>query len=366
MGDNLSGSWETGSTMVCERCWLSRTGASFLATDTPIPPVGPCPSDRLGLWRLWPQMDASSESLRPPGECMDPLWTELHWGVWQSFLHTATTMVTRITARQMEIPTTTIMLPPKGAIPTCTGGMDGEDVGNPGDARDPIRVQSKRLANSKNRSAKRLKQEKGGDWPTQSSSEQTDCSFTMPVHRKPPTPEGNKHSRTRSLTPSPQLTLHRLHCCHGPQDSSEKQRSKTVNIILTDGTHHIFYFYLTCALVDHQTGFCRTRGATVVENKAEAVLMLSGVKHRTVKFRLILALSQPVKGEWWRRRLLWSKPQHSCSTCFHCRGNGNTSSNTCILIQQHFPIDVSTRWGYQFNSHSPLTAALVNIAVFHQ
>lgn len=121
---------------------------------------------------------------------------------------------------------------------------------------------------------------------------------------------------------------------------------------------------LTCTPVNHQTGLCRTWGATEVENKAKAVLVPSWVKHRTVEFCLILSLSQPVKGQRRRRGLLWSEPHHRCSTCSHLRGN--TCSNTCVLIQQHFPIDVSTRWGYQFNSHRPFTTTPISIAIFHQ
>lgn len=130
VGDSLSGSCGRGITRVCERGWLPREGLSFWATPTLLTPGGLWLSDRLGLWRLWPQMEASSESLRPPGECMDPLRTELHWGVWQSFLHTVTTIVARIAARQSEIPTTTTMLPPMGATPTRTGGRDGEGAGS--------------------------------------------------------------------------------------------------------------------------------------------------------------------------------------------------------------------------------------------
>lgn len=74
-------------------------------------------------------MDASSESLRPPGECMDPLWTELHGRVWQNFLHTVTTKVDRITARQREMPSTTTILRPRGVIPAGTEGADGDGAG---------------------------------------------------------------------------------------------------------------------------------------------------------------------------------------------------------------------------------------------
>lgn len=123
---------------------------------------------------------------------------------------------------------------------------------------------------------------------------------------------------------------------------------------------------LTCTPVNHQTGLCRTRGTTEVENEAKAVLIPPGVKHRAVEFCLILSLSQPVKGQRRRRGLLWSKPHRCCYTCSHPRGGSNLSSNTGILIQQYFPIDVSTRWGYQFNSHSPFTTAPVSIGVFHQ
>lgn len=129
MGDSLSGFWETGITMVCDTGRFSRTGVVSWATLAPVPLSVPWPSDMLGLWRLLPQMDASSESLRPPGECMDPLWTELHWGVWQNFLHTVTTTVDRITARQREMPSTTTVLMPRGVIPTGTGGTDGDGPG---------------------------------------------------------------------------------------------------------------------------------------------------------------------------------------------------------------------------------------------
>ena len=78
---------------------------------------------------------------------------------------------------------------------------------------------------SRNRELEK-KRSRWKDWPAQSSSEQTDCSFTMPVHCIPLTPEGSKHSRTRSLTPSPQLTLHTLHGCHGPHDSAGKKKQR--------------------------------------------------------------------------------------------------------------------------------------------
>ena len=113
---------------------------------------------------------------------------------------------------------------------------------------------------------------------------------------------------------------------------------------------------LTCTPVNHQTGLCRTGRATEVENKAKAVLIPPWVKHRAVEFCLILSLRQPVKGQRRRRGLFWSNPQQCCSTC----------SGTCILIQQHFPTDVSTGWGYQFNGHSPFTTTLVSVAIFHQ
>lgn len=137
VGDNLSSSCDRGITRVCERDWLptGAWGLSFGGTPVPMPPGGPWASDRLGLWRLCPQMEASSESFRPPGECMEPLWTELHWGLWQTFLHTVTTMVARITARQREIPATTTMLPPMGTTLTGTEGWDGEGVGNTGEKK---------------------------------------------------------------------------------------------------------------------------------------------------------------------------------------------------------------------------------------
>lgn len=84
-------------------------------------------------------MEASSESFRPPGECTDRLCAELHWGVLQNFLHTVTMTVARITARQREIPSTTIMLPPRGAIPTVVVGKDGDDGGNTEDKHAQIR-----------------------------------------------------------------------------------------------------------------------------------------------------------------------------------------------------------------------------------
>lgn len=135
MGDSLSGSCGSGITTVCERGWLPKKAPSFWAAATPTPPEGLWTSDRLGLCRLCPQMEASSESLRPPGECMELLRTELHWGLWQNFLHTVTTTVAIITARQREIPTTTIMLPPKGATPTDAGERDGEGAGTTGRKR---------------------------------------------------------------------------------------------------------------------------------------------------------------------------------------------------------------------------------------
>lgn len=128
-GESRSGSCWIGTTRVCVRGSLPRTGASFWVNTTPTPPGGLWLSDKLGLWRLWPHMEASSESLRPPGECMELLRTELHWGVWQNFLHTVTTTVAKITARQRDIPATTTMLPPMGAILTVSAGMDGEGLG---------------------------------------------------------------------------------------------------------------------------------------------------------------------------------------------------------------------------------------------
>lgn len=89
-------------------------------------------------------MDASSESLRPPGECMDPVRTELHSGVRQSFLHTVTTTVARITARQREIPTIMTILLPRGEIPMGTGRRDGEGAGNAVDEREPITLKVKK------------------------------------------------------------------------------------------------------------------------------------------------------------------------------------------------------------------------------
>lgn len=112
--------------------------------------------------------------------------------------------------------------------------------------------------------------------------------------------------------------------------------------------------------MDHQTGLCGTRGATEVKNKAKTVLIPSWVKNRTVEFGFVLSLSQPVEGQWRRRGLFCSKPQQG-GTTRSCPGGSSS-----ILIQQHLPIDVSTRRREEFNSHSSFTAAPVGIAVFHQ
>lgn len=117
---------------------------------------------------------------------------------------------------------------------------------------------------------------------------------------------------------------------------------------------------LTWAPVNHQTRLCRTWRATKVENKTKTVLVPPWVKSRAVKFSFILSLSQPVEGQWRRRRFLCSKPMQGCP----CPG-GNSSS-CWILIQQHLPVDVSTRRRYELNSHRSFTAAPVGIAVFHQ
>lgn len=134
MGDSLSGSCEWGTTVACGRGWHPTEGPSFWATPAPVDPGCPWVSDRLGRWRLCPQMEASSDNLRPPGECLDPLWTVLHRGVWQSFLQRVTTTVARITAKHREIPTTTTMLPPMAETPT--DAEVGDDVGNTGGGKE--------------------------------------------------------------------------------------------------------------------------------------------------------------------------------------------------------------------------------------
>ena len=129
VGESLSGSCEGVITRDCDRGTLPKEALSFWAAPTPMLPCGPWPSVRLGLWRLCPQIEFSSDSLRPPGEAMEPLRTVLHWGVWQNFLQIATTIVQRITVRQREIPTTTTTLLPKVATPTALGERDGEGSG---------------------------------------------------------------------------------------------------------------------------------------------------------------------------------------------------------------------------------------------
>lgn len=216
-----------------------------------------------------------------------------------------------------------------------------------------------------------------------------DCSFTMPGHCIPPTGDGSRHSRTRSLTPSPQLTLHKLHGCHGPQ-SSAKPRNKQTNKKIPENYYAFpllswfpqsalfFWQYhwmtsrskitslLTCAPVNHQAGLCRTRGATEVEHKPEAVGVPSHVKQGTVEFCFIFSLSQPVKGQRRRCRLIWTKSQWCCSSCSYPRGGWSFLSWTCILVQQHFATDVGTWWGHQFHCHGPLTTTPVRVAVVHQ
>lgn len=112
--------------------------------------------------------------------------------------------------------------------------------------------------------------------------------------------------------------------------------------------------------MNHQTRLCRTRRATEVENKTKTVLVPPWVKNGAVEFSFILSLGHPVEGQRRRRRFLCSKPVQGCS----CPG-GNSSSCR-ILVQQHLPIDVSTRRRYELNSHSSFTAAPVGVAVFHQ
>lgn len=214
VGDSLSGSCETGITSVC---WLPRTEGSFWATLTPVPPSGPWPSDTLGLWRLWPKINASSESLRPPGECMDPLRTELHWGVLQSFLHTVTMIVARITARQREIPSTTTMLAPRGAIPTGAGGRDGEGAGNTGDRREPIMTL-----------VKFLKRDKGGEtwWKKTDRHSPRESRWTVPSPCQ--CTSSHQHQRaanTDALVPSP--LLHSSHCTNSTVAMGPKNLPKT-------------------------------------------------------------------------------------------------------------------------------------------
>lgn len=75
---------------------------------------------------LRPQIEASSEFLRPPGECIDSGRAELHFGVWHNFLHTVIRTVTRMTNRQREIPATTTTFPPRKEY---TVGGDGTVMG---------------------------------------------------------------------------------------------------------------------------------------------------------------------------------------------------------------------------------------------
>lgn len=123
---------------------------------------------------------------------------------------------------------------------------------------------------------------------------------------------------------------------------------------------------LTHAPVNHQAGLCRTWGATEVEHKAKAVFIPPWVKDRAVELCLVLSLRQPVEGQRRGCGLLWSKSHQRRSTCSHPRGNGRASSSTCILVEQHFPIDVSAGRSDQFDSHGALTATPVSVAVLHQ
>lgn len=89
-------------------------------------------------------MEASSESLRPPGECIDPRRTELHWGVRQSLRHRVTRMVARMTARHRDIPATTTRLPPRKEEEAGGGGADGEGAGRTGRQREMEREEARR------------------------------------------------------------------------------------------------------------------------------------------------------------------------------------------------------------------------------
>lgn len=120
---------------------------------------------------------------------------------------------------------------------------------------------------------------------------------------------------------------------------------------------------LTCAPVNQQTGLRWTGRATEVENKAKAVLVSSRGEHGAVELRLVLSLRQPVEGQRTRRGLLRTEAHQCCSTC---SDPSTCSSSACILIQQHLPVDVSARWSYQLNRHSPVTATLVKVGVVHQ
>ena len=124
-GDSLSGSGGRARTRGSDRDWLPSRGVCLWPAE-PIP-CSPGASIRVGLWRLFPKMEASSESLRPPPvECMDPWRTELQGGARHSFLQAVKRRVARMTARQREMPVTTIRFPPRTVAPAGTPGGEGE------------------------------------------------------------------------------------------------------------------------------------------------------------------------------------------------------------------------------------------------
>ena len=71
-------------------------------------------------------MEASSESLRPPVECVDPWRPELQGGARHSFLQAVKRRVAMMTARQREMPVTTIRLPVRAVVPVGNTGGEGE------------------------------------------------------------------------------------------------------------------------------------------------------------------------------------------------------------------------------------------------